>query len=66
MGSIIGWHCEDCGVGESFNCGGGMMGFNEPAAVENSKDGTFGPAMKRLLGDGIPEGVDRPHQERVL
>lgn len=56
MGSIIGWHCSDCGAGESFYCGGGMMGFNEPAAVEHSKDGTFGPAMKRLLGDGIPEG----------
>ena len=56
MGSIIGWHCEDCGAGESFYTGGGMMFYNEPAVVEVSKSGDFGEAMKALLGDGIPEG----------
>lgn len=56
MGSMAEWHCKDCGAGESFYCGSGMGGFNNPAVVEQAKDGTFGPAMKRLLGDGIPDG----------
>lgn len=56
MGSIIGWHCNDCGSKESFFCGGGMLGFNQPSVVERSKNGTFGPAMKQLFGGGIPKG----------
>jgi len=56
MGSMVGWHCNDCGAEESFLCGGGMMGINEPAVVDCSKDGTFGSAMKALFADGIPNG----------
>lgn len=56
MGSIAGWQCGACGSGEEFYCGGGMFSFNEPAVVELAGDGRFGPAMKSLLGDGIPEG----------
>ena len=56
MGSMISWHCEDCGAEESFFTGGGMMFYNEPAVVEASKSGDFGNAMKALLGNGVPEG----------
>lgn len=56
MGSMIGWHCNNCGAEESFLCGGGMMGLNEPAVVDYSKDATFGIAMKTLFADGIPDG----------
>lgn len=56
MGTGIGWKCKSCGVGETFMCGGGMMSLNEPEVVECSRDGSFGPAMKALLGDGIPDG----------
>ena len=56
MGRMYSWHCEDCGAGESFCCGGGMMSFNDPAVVEESGNGSLGPAMKRLLGEGVPEG----------
>ena len=33
-----------------------MLSFNDSDFVLRSKDGFYGPAMKRLLGDGIPEG----------
>lgn len=56
MGSIVGWRCEDCGSGEMFYCGGGMLSFNEPRVAEGSRVGVYGPAMKALLGDGIPSG----------
>ena len=56
MGSMIGWHCEDCGAEESFFCGGGMMYFNEHEVVDLAKNGDFGQAMKTLLGDGVPDG----------
>ncbi len=56
MGNIIGWYCKDCGASESFYSGGGMLSFNDSDFVSRSKDGSCGPAMKRLLGDGIPEG----------
>ena len=56
MGNIVGWFCKDCGAGNSFYSGSGMMSFNDSDFVLRSKDGFYGPAMKRLLGDGIPEG----------
>lgn len=56
MGKIIGWYCKDCGAGNSFYSGSGMLSFNDSDFVLRSKDGSCGPAMKRLLGDGIPEG----------
>lgn len=56
MGKIIGWYCKDCGASESFYSGGGMLSFNDSDFVSRSKDGSCGPAMKRLLGDGIPKG----------
>lgn len=56
MGKMFGWRYGDCGAGESFHCGGGMLFFNEPEVVELSKKGDFGEAMKQLFRDGIPEG----------
>lgn len=52
----MGWQCQDCNSCEVFYCGGGMLSFNEPAVVELAEEGKFGPAMKMLLGKGIPEG----------
>ncbi len=56
MGKLIGWECDDCGAREAFHCGGGMMGFSDPEVIEHSCDGSFGPAMKTLLGNGVPDG----------
>ncbi len=56
MGSMYGWHCEECGAGDEYYCGGGFLSFNNPEVVELSKSGDYGPAMKALLGNGIPEG----------
>lgn len=56
MRSMLGWCCEDCGTGKTYMCGGGFMSFNESEVVELSKGGALGPAMRALLGDGIPEG----------
>lgn len=57
MGMIIGWFCRDCGAGEEFYFGSGMNAFDDgPSVVERSKEGSYGPAMKKLFGDGIPEG----------
>ena len=56
MGSFAGWRCKSCGAHEEFSCGGGMMGLNNPAVVEQARKGELGPAMKALLADGIPEG----------
>lgn len=56
MGSIIGWRCEDCGARQGFALGGGRQSYNNPEVVEQSANGSFGPAMKRLLGEGIPDG----------
>ena len=58
MGSMYGWHCKDCGAGESFNTGGGFLSINRSDVVERAESGAFGPAMKALLGDGLPEGWD--------
>ena len=56
MGSTIGWHCEDCGAGESFHCGIGMRPVDNTAISEDAANGSLGPAMQRLFSDGIPEG----------
>ena len=56
MGTMYGWHCEDCGAGKMFRCGGGFLSFNQPEVEELSSKGEFGPAMKMLFGDGIPNG----------
>ena len=56
MGEIAGWQCDDCGASEEFFCGGGMFSFNEPRVVEGAKEGAYGPAMRALLGDGVPSG----------
>lgn len=56
MGTMIGWECEDCGARETFSCGTGMMGINDPELVRRAGDGSLGPAMKMLLGGGVPDG----------
>lgn len=56
MGRFFEWGCRDCGAGESFLCGGGFSDFNPPDVVEQSKRGDLGPALKALLGNGIPKG----------
>jgi rubrerythrin len=56
MGCLFEWRCRDCGAGESFFCGGGFSDFNPADAVEQSKRGDFGPALKALLGNDIPRG----------
>lgn len=56
MGSMYGWHCEECGAKEEFYCGGGFLSFNNPEVVEMSSSGDYGPAMEVLLGSGIPDG----------
>lgn len=56
MGSIIGWRCENCGAGESFQFGIGMRLVDSTAIAEDASNGSLGPAMQRLFSDGIPEG----------
>ena len=56
MGCLLEWCCRDCGAGESFLCGGGFSDFNPADVVEQSRRGDFGPALKALLGNGIPKG----------
>lgn len=56
MGNMYEWHCNECGANEEFYCGGGFLSFNDPDVVELSRSGAYGPAMKTLLGNGIPEG----------
>lgn len=57
MGKMVGWFCRDCGASEEFYLGSGMSAFDDASSVvERSKEGVYGRAMKKLLGDGIPEG----------
>ena len=56
MGSLFGWHCNDCGAGESFGCGTGMRPLLSHEIQEDAANGSLGPAMQRLFKDGIPEG----------
>lgn len=56
MGTIIGWRCEDCGARRGFALGGGRRSYNNPEVVEQSANGSLGPAMKKLLEEGIPDG----------
>jgi len=56
MGEYMGWRCADCGAGEGFRSGGGMLSFNDPELVDRAKAGELGPAMQVLLAEGIPQG----------
>lgn len=56
MGNIAGWICASCNAGEEFFMGGGMGGSDDPVVADRAREGLLGPAMKALLGEGIPEG----------
>lgn len=56
MGTMYEWRCARCGAGESFVCGGGMTNINEREVIRTAGEGGLGPAMARLLGQGLPNG----------
>jgi endogenous inhibitor of DNA gyrase (YacG/DUF329 family) len=58
VGRKLGWHCDDCEIGEVFHLGYAANALNPPAFIEEAVRGDHGTLLKVLMGEDSPVKVD--------
>lgn len=58
MGRKLGWHCNNCEIGEVFHLGYSAHALNPPAFISEAQSGKHGALLKFLMDEDAPLKVD--------